>query len=362
MKVLYLLDELNRGGAETLTLDICNNAKKYGLDLLCVSMRGGDLENEFRNSGVPFIKLERRSASDIRVIKQIRHVIEEYEIKIVHSHIIVAAVYAYCATFGLNVKNVFTHHGFSIPEKVRDELLKKFLVPHMDMNIAVSKSFLNKLALLKAYNIEKNFSVVYNGIDTKKFIVKDRDRKSGKDLVFGMVGNFINEKDQITICRALKVVLQKHSNIEFLFVGKKSERSPEEYERCYNFCQENGILGNVKFLGARSDVPDILNTLDVFVFSSLNESFGIAPIEAMLCEVPAILSDIDAMKEISNNGKYSLLYKAGDSNDLALKINTLLEDETLRLKLGVFGKNYACANFTIEKHLENLLRIYRKIL
>ncbi len=100
-----------------LTLDVCRNAKQNGLDMILVSMRSGDLEQEFENSGITYFKLNRKKSLDLKIIFELRKIIKKYNIEIIHSHIVVSAAYAYLASLGLNVKNILTHHGFSTYQK-----------------------------------------------------------------------------------------------------------------------------------------------------------------------------------------------------------------------------------------------------
>ncbi len=75
MNVLHLLDSLNRGGAETLVLDICRNADSGGLNLTFAASGGGELEAEFENSGVEYFRLQRRLPIDPNLIRQLRKII-----------------------------------------------------------------------------------------------------------------------------------------------------------------------------------------------------------------------------------------------------------------------------------------------
>ena len=70
MNVLHFLDSLNRGGAETLVLDVCRNAERCGLNLTFVASGGGDLEKDFENSGVEYIRLQRRLPVDLNLVRQ----------------------------------------------------------------------------------------------------------------------------------------------------------------------------------------------------------------------------------------------------------------------------------------------------
>lgn len=367
MRVLHLLDELNPGGLEMMLLDISKKSKENGLDMIVVSMKGGALENEFKNTDIIYIKLLRKYPFDLSIIFQLRKIIKNNEINIIHSHLIIAAIHAYFASLGMNTKNILSHHGISPYFRKKDIFLEKFIIPRMDYNIAVSKSFLDKLRIEKNNNIHKNFGVIYNGLDTKKFDNGNKRFREEKgfndsDILMGMVGNFINNKDQITICKALPEVFKKFNNTKFFFIGNKSEKYPKEYEDCYDFCFKNNLMDRVFFFEKVTNVANILHSLDIFIFSSLNESFGIAPVEAMICGIPIIAADIPVMKEISNNGEFVIMYKAGDSHDLEEKIiNTIIQLNDVK-KLTAQIKKWATENFSIENHIRNLILLYKKII
>src|SRR5438552_3321719 len=104
MKVLHLLDSLNRGGAEVMELDVCRNARANGLDLTFVATGGGDLESEFASSGAEFIRLKRTLPIDRRLAAQLRAIIRERRINVVHGHQPVDALHLYLATLGTPVK------------------------------------------------------------------------------------------------------------------------------------------------------------------------------------------------------------------------------------------------------------------
>src|SRR2546430_7638620 len=164
MKVLHILDSLNRGGAEMLELDLCRNAKANGLDLVFVATGGGDLEDEFRQSGVEFVRLQRRMAVDLRLAAQLRAIIKTNDVNVVHSHQAVEALHAYLATRGTAAKQVLTFHLCTADAKNQRAL--RFLAPRMDANVAVSGDLLNCLGKQTKFDTTQNFQVVYNGVDS----------------------------------------------------------------------------------------------------------------------------------------------------------------------------------------------------
>ncbi len=368
MKVLHILDSLNRGGAETLALDICRNAKANGLDLIFVATGGGTLENELANSGTEFIRLQRKMAVDFVLVKRLRKIIKEQSVKIVHSNQAVEGLHLYLATIGLNVKRVLTFHG-GVELKGKNLLSARFLIPRMDANIVVSKGLLRVLRDVNGLDTSKNFRVIYNGVDKKRLEPTGKNLKNElgikpDDYLLGMIGNFYPEprKDQMTICKSLPKVFNEFPNAHCVFVGGVQAGAEHKFDSCVAFCSENKIADRVHFPGGRDDVPDILSAMDLFIFSSLTEGLPIALAESMLANVPLVVSDIEMLLEASENGKYAEVFRVGDENDLAEKILKLMRDNSLREDLAQKALIYAQTNYSIEAHIQELKKLYESLL
>ncbi len=367
MKVLYLLDSLNRGGAEQLVLDVCRNAQANDLNLTFAATGGGAFEEDFKTSGVEFLRLQRRLPIDFRIIGQFRKIVKKRQIEIVHAHQAVEAVHAYLACQGTKTKIVLTHHGYIADAK--NLLTLKFLIPRVSANIVVSR------ALVSWYETENKLkfpacpTIIYNGVDEKRLRGESGKLKrelglADDDLLIGMIANFYRDprKDQMTVCLALPEVFSKIENSRCVFVGGAEAGAEAKFQACVNFCEERGIADRVHFLGARRDVPDVLAALDLFVFSSLQEGLPVAAAEAMLTKVPLIVSDIEPLLEASSGGRYAEVFQTQNASELSEKILKLLTDVNLREDLSNRAFDYARENFSIEAHLRELKKLYRSIL
>lgn len=363
MKVLHLLDSVNRGGAEVLALDVCRNAKKNGLDLSFLATGEGTLFEDFKNSGVDFFHFKRKLPIDFGVIRKLRKLLKERQIDVVHAHQAVEGIHAFFATIGTKTKLVLTHHGF-IPDK-KNLYSLKFLLPKVSANIVVSE------ALLQWYETEtslqfpkKNTHIIYNGVDEKRLQIAENTLKkelglAEKDLLFGMIANFYNapRKDQITVCQALPKVFGEKENAYFAFVGGYKD-AENYYEECKKLCKSNGLDKRIFFLGTREDISNVLNSLDVFVLSSLHEGMPISILEAMLAKIPCVLSDIEPNLEISKNGEFAEIFQTQNANDLAEKMLKIIDKKDV---LAENAKIFADENFSIEKHSEKLKMLYNSL-
>jgi len=99
--------------------------------------------------------------------------------------------------------------------------------------------------------------------------------------------------------------------------------------------------GQVRFLGYRRDVPDLLALMDLVVMPSLRESFGMVALEAMACGTPVIASKVGGLALNVRDGETGFLVPDGDPEALAGRIRLLLCDESLRLKLGAQAHRWA---------------------
>ena len=368
MRVLHFLDSLNRGGAEMQALDVCRNARDVGIDVTIAAAGGGTLEDQFRESGFEYIRLQRKFPVDIYLASQLRKIIKEKKIEIVHGYQAVDGVHLYLASRGQKgVKRVLSFQGF-IPDK-RNRLASKFLIPRMDANIAVSRGMQNWLADKDKLDTSKNFSIIYNGADAKRLVPSGHSlkRELGLDkdcLLIGMVGNFYRDprKDQLTLCKALPRVFAEFPEANCVFAGRIEDGAEGKMADCLNFCIEEKIIDNVHFLGARSDVPDILSELDVFVFSSLQEGLPVAVSEAMLAGVPMIVSDIEPLLEVTANGEFAEVFPVKNAEILSEKILRLLGDKERRKNIADKALQFAREHFSIEAHLRELKKLYKSVL
>jgi glycosyltransferase involved in cell wall biosynthesis len=179
-----------------------------------------------------------------------------------------------------------------------------------------------------------------------------------------MVAHFYSaqRKDQITLCRAFIKVASELPNAHLILVGGTEAGGEEKYEQCVTICREAGLLHRVHFLGRRDDVAKIVNSLDIYVFSSLHEGLPIALIEAMLAKKPCVLSDIPPHLEVSSDCKYAEIFETQNADELSEKLLKLSLDKAFRDELAARAYDFASKTFSIESHIANLKGLYNSLL
>ena len=385
MRIAYLLGSLNRGGTETLLLDVFKNAGKNNLNAIGLYRKSGVLENDFKESGLQIYKVH--ALNFIGYILQLRKQLLESNINIAHAQQPVDALYAWLACSGTEIKVILTIHGYDYNENKLGRWIFQFIIKYTDANIFVSDTQLKYYQQKYHLNPDKQ-RVVFNGISFDKLDVFDsgrvidssasdsnssqrlNDAKSLRDelqlspitLLLGTVGNFNEVRDQMVTCRFLKLLYEQKVDFHFVFVGKRTDKVPQLYDDCVRFCEQNNLSDRVSFLGSRNDVPSILNQLDAFLYSSDHDTFGIAVVEAMAVGIPVFVNDWDVMKEITGNGKYATLYKTRDEYDLLREFMLFLQNKAVYQEKADEAALFVRKQYSIEKHIDELKKVYNKMI
>jgi len=366
MKVAYLLGSLNRGGTETLLLDVCRHLKNQEIEALGVYRKKGILESDFLQSGIPFEYLP-VGKNIFSYLFRLRKMLLSNNISVVHAQQPLDALLARLATLFSSVAVVLTLHGFDFSPEKRKRVWLKLILRSTHANVYVSKY--QRDYYVDRYKLQPGRQwVVYNGIDASKIDVPDgkpflrSELKAEPDtLLLGMVGNFNEVRDQFTVCRFLHLLNREGVDFRFVFAGKRIDSMSERYDRCVEYCKQNGLSDKVTFSGVRNDVPKLLHELDAFIYSTEHDTFGIAVAEAMMAGIPVFVNDWEVMREITDNGNLAVLYKTGEENDLLAKFLLYLQDkQNFRAK----AEETAVAmkkRYSVRQHIDGLLVVYKKI-
>lgn len=361
MRVAYLLGSLNRGGAESLLLDVFRNAEKAKYDFIGIHRHGGEYKDDFYATGKKLYYIQPKRWKFVSYLLKLRKTLKSENIQIVHAQMAIDAIYAHLATIGLQIKVILTFHGFDIGANGLARLRNRIAIRVADRICFVSEY--ERQDYEQKYPIGKKGRVVYNGIDFDKIVqctMHNAQCPENKVPQLCCVGSFGSGRSQIVICKALGVLKDRGVEPEFFFIGGKRKSEPNVYDECFNYCQEHNLT-NVHFMGTRSDVYELEKTMDGFVYSTVHDTFGIAVVEAIVVGLPVIVNDWTVMKEITRNGQWATLFKTEDIEDCANKIEDLLNNlEARKVQAKEIAKQVR-EEYSIEKHIARLEQIYAEI-
>lgn len=231
---------------------------------------------------------------------------------------------------GIYIPVVTTLHGTDITLVGKDATFApvvEFSINKSDGVTAVSQSL--RQDTYDAFSIDKEIEVIYNFIDLERFqrFNKEHFRRaiaSEGERILIHISNFRKVKRVTDVVKMFKKVNDVLPS-KLILVGDGPERNTAE-----RLCRELAVCPDVRFLGKQDAVEELLAVSDLFVLPSQNESFGLAALEAMACEVPVISTNVGGLPEINLHGRTGYLTDVGDVDAMArYAIDILGDDERL---------------------------------
>lgn len=313
MKVAFYIGRFNRGGAETLLLDILCRKETLPFDAICVYRSEGTMSDAFHAAEVPLIRLPRKKSWLIYTLKLRRLLIRE-GVDIIHAQTSLNAIIAILCTIGTKIKVVNTFHGFSFASA--NKWLRKFVFNGCNGLIFVSEYERDYYLNRGDFGAQNKCLVVYNGVNFDKFQLGGKSEEVGAVVEMGMVGSFGEGRNHFFVCQFLNYLKNKGEKFHFSFIGASRPSEQAIFDNCVTYCKDHGLEEYVTFVGLSNDVPGLLNKMDLFLYATRHDSFGIAVIEAIAAGVPTIVNNWGVMKEITNQGKYATLFQTDDIESL----------------------------------------------
>lgn len=230
---------------------------------------------------------------------------------------------------GRYVPTITTLHGTDITLVGNNPAFSpvvEFSINKSDGVTAVSESL--KQQTQDFFEIEKDIRVIYNFIDFRRFRKSDKDHfkkaiAPNGERILVHTSNFRKVKRVEDVIHVFKKVHEKVPS-KLILIGDGPERHNME-ELCRKIC----LCEEVRFLGKQDAIEELLAIADLFFIPSESESFGLAALEAMACEVPVISSNTGGLPEVNIHGKTGFLSEVGDVDDMAQNAINLLTNEPL---------------------------------
>lgn len=153
-----------------------------------------------------------------------------------------------------------------------------------------------------------------------------------KDTVITYTGFISHRKAQDVLIEAIREVRQSVTNLKVLLVGRFDDQD-KYYRRLKEQVSENRLENEVRFLGQRDDIPEILSITDVFALPSRNEACPLVLLEAMAAQVPVVATDVGSIRKVLDNGVAGRIVKSEDATGLARAIIEVIEQKEASQKM-----------------------------
>ncbi|MFM8363083.1 MAG: N-acetyl-alpha-D-glucosaminyl L-malate synthase BshA, partial [Haliscomenobacter sp.] len=305
---------------------------------------------------------------DTALASKLVDVVTYENLDLLHVHYAIPhAAVAYMAkkillTQGRYVPVITTLHGTDITLVGKDRTFApvvEFSINKSDGVTAVSQSLREQT--YDYFNIHKEIEVIYNFIDFDRFqkIDKDHFKKAiapDGERILIHVSNFRKVKrveDSVLIFQKVRQELP----CKLLLIGDGPERRNAE-----ELCRELHLWNDIRFLGKQDAIEELMAVADLFLLPSSNESFGLAALEAMACEVPVISSNAGGLPEVNIHGQTGFMSDVGNVEEMArFAIDILSHEEVLaqfRANALAQAKRFDIGNILpqYERYYEEILR------
>ncbi len=349
LRIIHTTSSLKGGGMEHFVLRLAAAQRALGHDAQILALQGGPLEANAERLGIPTIVLGGKSTAG-RILRGAA-VFGRLRPNLMHSHNPTSLQYGVLGKVVSGARLVFTDHRGIVRVPATIEWLLT------DAVVAVSRDTARQSPASAVVDV----SVIYNGVDRpapKRTRAEVRaDLGLGEGPVALHVANFLPVKGHDILMRALALVKQRGVCLTVVTAGDGAERAPIEA-----LASSLGLgPEHVRFLGFRSDVPDLLAAADFFVLPSRMEGLPLAVLEAMSHGLPIVTTRIGGNPEVVTDGEHGLLVPIEDPAALAAALARFAEDPELRRKLGEAGRVRVADEFSFTEMTRKYEAIYDRL-
>ena len=366
LKVLEVIRQGQIGGGESHLLDLIYFLDKEKIEPICLSFSDGEMINRLKQMGITCHVIDTKKPFDLSVQRGIIKVIQNENIQLIHAHGSRAASNIFYPARKLHLPLVYTVHGWSFHDDQSFFVKKlrgwseKLICHYANQVICVSES--NKNTGREVFGLN-NAIVIENGVNLEKFNPDGSHKNlrlefgfSESDFIVGFIARCTKQKNPLAFLSALEKAHAAKPSVKGLFVGEGD--MDEEVDAFISQHQMSDYLYRSPF---RTDVPDLLNCIDVYCLPSLWEGLPIALLEAMAMQKAIIATPTDGTKEVIVHQKNGLIVPFDDASSLANAIDFIYKDSFLKEECEIQARRSVSERFNVKRVAESVSAIYLEI-
>ena len=366
LRIVHVVDSLEVGGLERVTVDLAQAQQAMGHDVRVFSIATTDgLKHELLSSGIPVTEGHKQRALDKQTLGALRACVRGARADIVHAHNFVPNYHATLAALGLNAAHVCTLHdmGTRLSNRKLRTLFKLSL--WRTAQVAMVGAQVHRQHVGSGLIASDKAHTVLNGIPVERFHPAETTRHAARaalglredDLVVGCVGRLVELKNHHRMVDVMPQLLQRHPSLKLVLVGDgpRADALRQQVERLQ-------LQPHVVLAGQRQNVGALLGAFDVFALPSQTEGLSIALLEACGSGLPVVATRVGGNAEIIDDGHTGLLIPPDDNDALAAALMRMLDDSTLRQRVGSAARTWVQEHASAQALALAYDRVYAKAL
>ena len=363
-RLLLIIPTLVRGGAEKQLVMLAKGLPREEFEVhVCVLTHTGPYQQELEASGIAVNVIGKRAKLDPICYWRLRQYIKRLQPDIVHTWLFAANAYGRHAARSAGVPHIIGGERSVDPWKADYELWLDRRLARISDRIATNSTGVMDFYASKGLPAEK-FTVIANGIDlptgpsalTREQLLNSLNIPADAHLVGG-VGRLWPQKRPRDLVWTAELLKAGQSDVHLLLIGDGPQRA-----RLERFTRQIRTEDRIHFLGARSDVADLMPHFTCLWQASGYEGQSNAVLEAMSHGVPVIASDIPGNRDLVVPEKTGYLFPVGDCVTAARCTMKLLKNAELAKQLGAAGRERIATKFTLEQMVAGHVAMYREVM
>jgi len=361
LHVMQVVHSLVRGGSERVACDLAMRLDRSRVrSSVCALDVGGPLAAELEAAGIAAHVTGRRPGRDARLIGTLYRLFRREQVDVVQTHHLTQLIYGALGARLAGATLVHVEHETFSLRSARARRRLRALSFFCDRVVAVGEEIRDFL-VGEVRIARSRVALIRNGIDLARYRPGRRDfrRRIGLPVTerwIGQIARLEEEKDQATLLRAFASVRARHADTRLVLVGDGSLRASLE-----ELARGLGVDAAVSFLGARSDVADLLPELDVFVLSSIREGLPLALLEAMACGVPVVATAIGNIPRVVRDGENGDLVPPADERALAAAVGRTLDSPDRASALGAAARAWVAQEYGLDATVRRYQELYDEL-
>jgi len=359
LKILHVSTPTSWRGGEQQAAYLAIALKASGIDQIVLCPEHSALSVKMKAASIPVEIFSSRGIMNFTLARQIATLCRGKNIDIVHchdSHAHSAAVIA--ASVFNNPTPIIVSRRVDFP--VSGNFMSKWKYNHPSVKRILCVSEMIKTITTPAIKDSTKLTVVYSGIDLSRYETPITDRTLPRELhlspsvrLVGNISALADHKDYPTFLLTAAALCKEHDDLHFIIAGK----GPEE-ERIKSIILEQNLGSKIHLLGFREDVKEVMQSLDVFLMTSVTEGLGTIVLEAFAAGIPVVATRAGGIPEMVVDGVTGLLADPSDVDALKNATLRILNDPALRKQLTENAKERV-KDFSFQTTAAKTLEIYR---
>lgn len=365
-RVIQIVPNLESGGAQHMAALLAAGLQETDWPCTVVSLwRAGETQARriMESAGVPVMSCGKQKGLDARAVKRLYSLLGEIKPEVVHTHLD-GLWYGMLPTAAHHVPvRLHTVHNLAHREGSRATRLIHIGAFRMGFRpVAIAERV--RESIVEEYGIEPA-GMIPNGIDVERFISdkqcgsrwRRKEKLAEERFIICTAGRILPQKDHETLMRAFSHAFSEIDEAMLLIAGRKTPLA----DSLASLAVALGVDEKVRFLGDRSDIPDMFAACDAFVLSSVYEGHPLALMEAMSAGLPCIATRVGGVPEVIDDGNDGMIVPPSDVAALAERLSTLYADVELQKKLGRMAAKRAQVDFSAGKMADRYAALYQQL-